>query len=86
MEKEEYLPLYFKWMKTGQIPTEGLCRYFEGEDPLFNLIDPENGSGETYWGCDKYGKGGDYRCATAKVFGPLRQNVILLMAAMNNEL
>lgn len=83
--KENYLDLYYKWMETGKLPEYGLCSIFLHDD-IFNLIDPENGEGITYWGCDEFELGVEYRCETANVFGPLRQNIVLLMAAMNGEL
>lgn len=85
MKNKKYLPLYYKWCKKGIMPCEGLCLIFE-DDEIFNIIDPEDGKMETYWGCDDPEKGPDHRCDTSRVFGPLRQTIVLLMAAMNGEL
>lgn len=84
---KKYLPLYKKWMKTGELPVSGLCSAFHG-DRLFNLIDPENGQMDTYWGYDglqtqhTWINDQDLACK----FTPFRQTIVLLMAAMNNEL
>lgn len=85
MEKR-YLKFYFEWVEDGVLPHgNGLCQLFNG-DEFFDLIDPEFGDMNSYWGCDDYERGSNYRSETANVFGPLRQNIVLLMAAMNGEL
>lgn len=86
----KYLPLYEKWMESGKIPTWGLCSFFE-KDELFKLIDPENGKGITYWGFPEasmcqFDYYPDFLERQHYEFTPLRQTVVLLMAAMNNEL
>lgn len=82
--KNKYLPLYYRWMKTGKLPNQnGLCgelgRTQSGnwsfeENPLFLLLMPDNANTWYYWA------GG-----TGVSFNPLRQNIVLLMAAMNGE-
>lgn len=83
-EKKKYLKLYYEWMTRGRIPNNGLCNCFKVDDELFNLIDPELGEHESYWGYD----GPDLPLIDDlwHSFTPLRQNVVLLMAAMNGEL
>jgi hypothetical protein len=81
--ESKYLKLYYEWIKTGVIPSNGLCSIF-CHDELFQLIDPERGDRITYWGHEAE----NTVCDIEKwyEFTPLRQNVVLLMAAMNNEL
>lgn len=90
MKKKKYLPLYEKWMETGKIEGYGgLCHAFPGSEiGLFEAIG--------YWGywADK----GDTVILTQNVndlekknallyeFTPLRQTVVLFLAAMNDEL
>lgn len=83
MKKKKYLPLYEKWIKTGRLPNNGLCAIFP-QDELFDLIDPEEGAHETYWGYEGSMKVPDLTMWYE--FTTLRQNVVLLMAAMAGEL
>lgn len=89
MKKKKYLPLYEKWVKAGKIPENGLCDIFEN-DSLFSLIDPERGVPETYWGYDDIQE--EHHQLKIPImelwygFTPLRQNIVLLMAALNGEL
>lgn len=92
-KKKKYLPLYYKWMEAGKLPEPGLCNCFDSlgfgqytgvdglydfsEHPLFRLF--KDGMPHKFWASDK----GDYDEYT---FGPTRQNIVLLMAAMNDEL
>ena len=90
MKKKKYLPLYYKWIKTGAIDKNGLCNVFgewnavqrkwEYHDKLFKLMIPTFYTNSTdYWAADDdYGK--------IFGFGPTRQNILLLLAAMNGEL
>jgi hypothetical protein len=90
---EKYLTLYKKWSKNGEIQSDdrgGLCNspigieikeYFEAEGELSTI--------NAYWG---YGGGEEDNYPTptfnkyAYKFTPLRQNMVLLLAAMNKEL
>lgn len=89
--KKKYLPLYYEWMNTG-LPSNGLCESLENSCDLDYF---DNGQGINYWGywADK----GDVRIYSGDVnheermnmlrqFTPLRQNIVLLLAAMNGEL
>lgn len=90
----KYLPLYYRWLKAGRIPertcngnTGGLCGLFD-KDPLFQLLKPIGHELETrtiwgYWGLDGEGH---IEIHQSTPFGPLRQNIVLFMAAMNGEL
>ena len=96
IRKKKYLPLYEKWLEKGTMPFDkkmdvsGLCDYF-GEDSLFQLIIPTNedfnqleseGKSTYLWASDLLWND-DREFYT---FNPLRQNIVLFMAAMNNEL
>lgn len=91
MAKKEtpYLDFYFRHMKNGVLPSNGLCTCFT-HHKLFKLIDPDMGQCLSYWGFDddpsamSVFDGGEVTRWYS--FTQLRQNVVLLMAAMNNEL
>lgn len=84
----KYLRFYERCMKDAMLPRNGLCGSFR-KSKFFKLIDPEYGLGETYWGIeqdvhvDQYSLTWDDKWYA---FSPLRQTIVLLMAAMNNEL
>lgn len=80
----KYLSLYHKWMNKKSFPF--LCNYF-GDDKFLALLRPTceekgthkaEGYGWNAWGILQTDRS-DYPSA-------LRQNIILFMAAMNNEL
>lgn len=97
MKKNEpkYLKLYKEWMEAGKMPEPGLCAKFSDvfgwtlkKYPHFDLIKPDdrekirldiNGLAPSYWGSDSSQE-------LKYIFTPLRQNLVLLMAALNNEL
>ena len=92
--KKKYLDLYYEWMESGEIPekycngnTGGLCGIFD-KDRLFQLLKPTPDELETrriwgYWGLD----GDENNAAPSAIcFNTLRQNIVLLMAAMAGEL
>jgi hypothetical protein len=86
-KKVKYLPMYYAWIKTGMLPSEcGLCFEFGkwnkfsqqwNFDSLFELLHPEPYRG---------GLSDHWAGASSGMFNPLRQNIVLLMAAMNGEL
>lgn len=97
--KKKYLPLYHKWLKQGLIDPiyddvyNGMCHIFE-EDKLFALVRPTPSDLNdlesedlctAYWGslCPKRQFDNTVVCGG---FTSMRQNLVLLMAAMNNEL
>lgn len=89
MKKKKYLPFYYEWIKTGKMSDDGLC-YIFGQDYLFKLFIPNpeeelelerNLLPTIFWG-----KGTIDGLYNGGGFSPLRQNIVLLMAAMNNEL
>jgi len=83
--KKKYLPLYYKWMKQGRIPNDGLCNSLDYSEE-FRLYFANNLRG--YWGYNgesthnlcEIDPEGPYK------FTPLRQNIVLFLAAMNGEL
>lgn len=79
--KTSFLDFYYTSISLGRMPTNGLCHAFK-DNKIFNLIDPEQGLCETYWGADT--QGNEFR--RGYEFTELRQNVVLLCAAINNEL
>lgn len=96
MAKKKYLPLYFEWMKTGQLPYgNGLCFEFDisqgGTDEIFNLFKPLYLSGApAYWAespsMTRISEINLPNHTFGRAFTPFRQNIVLFMAAMNGEL
>jgi hypothetical protein len=87
----KYLPLYKEWIKTGKMPWRGLCGSLPDNEEMSTIFE-DNGMGG-YWGYN--GKNvfssdiwHDDKIFddTVYTFTPLRQNIVLLLAAMNNEL
>lgn len=93
MKRNKHLSFYKDCMKDGkQLPTGQSCIYHGGlcsiahagliSKELLDLFRPEPGV-LAYWGTE-------YNGANLNVlafdFSPLRQTIVLLMAAMNNEL
>lgn len=96
MKKKKYLPLYRKWMKTGLMPEHGLCdsiQYsinYKARQDFVDTFQPAKGylglwgyDGNNYIGYELMPE--QYERIAYK-FNPLRQNMLLLFAAMNNEL
>jgi hypothetical protein len=80
--KKKYLKFYKECMKSGRMPDAGLCFVF-GNDDLFNSMFAYQMEC-FYWGyngTDKYN-----RNKVAFTFTPMRQTIVLFLAAMNNEL
>lgn len=88
----KYLPLYYKWMEKGRLPYDGLCHSITDHKYL-DLFDDGRGG---YWAY--YTEYYDHPIYTQDIkdavlrrelcyaFNPLRQNIVLFLAAMNNEL
>jgi hypothetical protein len=85
--ESKYLKLYYEWM---EYPNHSwfLCHVFGKHDELLNLMSPNDieldehaadGYARYAWGSRQ----GDTKTAQ---FNELRQNIVLFMAAMNNEL
>lgn len=86
MKRGKYLKFHFECLKNGGIPQKGLC--FCGMGELFELMHPIVEDIEELkrhdLPCTWWARGGwEY---TISEYTPLRQNIVLLMAAMNGEL
>lgn len=91
----KYLKFYERCMKSGQLPSSGLCNCFGSfchgtKNKKLSLFDPSDEEYTrlyahnkciTYWGSGL----SSYAPIVGFKFTPLRQNIVLLMAAMNNE-
>lgn len=77
----KYLPFYKKCVESGMMPAPGLCWSLQW-DASIDLFRPKYKSYWHYWATDQ----GDESFEGDKRFNPLRQNIVLFMAAMNNEL
>lgn len=92
MRRKKYLSLYYEWTAKGEIPyveakrTEGgLCSIFPG-NKKFNKLQPDEYDNCGYWGYGKIITRSTSDYDIARKFTPLRQNIVLFMAAMNGEL
>lgn len=92
-KKKKYLLLYYKWMEAGRLPKMGLCNCFPNSNRSFKLLTPtENDkvADNVYWAYGRKVTRHVYSTrfpeATKFKFTPLRQNIVLLMAALNDEL
>lgn len=86
----KYLSLYKKWLRSGELPKNGLCESL-GEPADLLLFEPtfdeamDNGHLFFNWGVsDKDVRASDKICW--KAFNPFRQTVVLFLAVMNKEL
>ncbi len=90
MAKKKYLDLYFAWMDIGRLPDCGLCYSLDiirgtPKDEFFRLIKPHgNTKVSAYWAYGEESFGNHFDIIHK--FTPLRQNIVLLMAAMAGEL
>lgn len=95
MSKKKHLTLYLKFLKTGELENHpkartngGLCSIGINTKELIELFRPDS-YGNCYWA---YGEKWTKKDEESRMkvlsheFTPLRQNILLLMAAMNNEL
>lgn len=80
----KHLKFYYESMNDDIMPFSGLCNcvvqgYLDRE--TFYLMEPENMRGSmAYWAS------GDKDRSYQHIFTPLRQTIVLFMAAINNEL
>ncbi len=84
-----YMDFYYKYAETGKLPKAGLCNCFSADQ--LDLIMPDDYWPWDFWAYDRlYGldvlNNASLRTRVAYTFGPLRQNLVLLLAALNNEL
>lgn len=81
MKRKKYVSLYYKWMETGELSRAGLCTSLDWPEEL-QLFVPKWKSPWSYWA----NEGHPNAKHLSIVFNPLRQNIVLFLAAMNNEL
>lgn len=89
----KYLEFHYECLKTGNLPTNGLCRCL-GESNIEIMVptnDDLNRLKEEklpigYWGCDNIDWTDNYDYDYLTNYTPLRQNIVLFIAAMNGEL
>lgn len=88
MKRKKFLDFYLEHIKYGELPFAGICCCFDEDEEAINQIDlfeptheeaAQYGHGVGWWG-RVVGK------ETLTEFTPFRQNVILFLAAMNDEL
>lgn len=90
-KSKKHLNFYRNTIKEGYMPYSGLCVVANRKNisgKLLEKFEPTNedriqlfeeGKNRTYWGSDS-------TLCRRGVFTPLRQNIVLFMAAMNGEL
>lgn len=88
-KKGKYLKFYEECMENGKIPESGLCKCLDGVDlfrpygsEITELFTTENSF--PYWG-----SGLPWFADSSSLwygFTPLRQNIVLFLAAINGEL
>lgn len=94
MKKEKYLDFYMKCMEDGKMPNGGLCGSIgEGVIRRFKPLEKRPGYGDNwYWGFTGESYTWSFFLSHSEKneivysFSPLRQNIVLFLAAMNNEL
>lgn len=82
--KTPVLDFYYEYLETGHLPTPGLCftaiaNYDELEDFEPKKEDEDEPLFWDYWGLDE-------GYVSFHDFTPLRQNIVLFIAAMRGEL
>lgn len=95
-KKKKYLPLYYEWMESGELPMDGLCYSFVAKrvhcKRQLSMMSPYGDLDDSYgyWGAsDINGESltyDDFMKQRANYFCPLRQTIVLFLAAMNDEL
>jgi len=82
----KYLKFYNLWAESKVMPFGGLCNNFVDSD--INLFRPKNASYWKFWAFNSKEStlSDSYMFRKKYEFTPTRQNIVLLMAAMNGEL
>jgi hypothetical protein len=73
-KNRHYLGYYYQWIERGHMSSRGLCTSLNWPDEL-DLFRPIPVGYFTYWAGPNDGS-----------FTPLRQNIVLFLAAMNGEM
>lgn len=89
----KYLKFYYECLEKGEIPHNGLCNCFgisyddttwapseDYGDDLRLFFPNESGVNSGYWACE-FNSVNNHR-----LFTPLRQTIVLFLAALNGEL
>lgn len=92
--RRSYLELYNEWMRLGHLPSHGLCGSVGEHDYMLSLMSPSKEYSPSYWGYDPEAEDiswynsymGQNPIQVMHEFTPLRQTILLFMAAMNDEL
>lgn len=90
---KKLINLYKEWMETGKIPGNGLCNSMPNDEYKYSLEDfapyssdklgiINDGESRNYWGAGL----SPHHKGVSRDFTPLRQTIVLLICAMNNEL
>lgn len=79
----KYLPLYESWILSGELCNNGLCHSIDDKRYLKLFTPIPEPKDRLYWA---YSGDSSDIITVAKSFCPLRQNIVLFLAAMNNEL
>lgn len=85
---KKYLKFHDQCLLTGWMPKEGLCGCFPNDNHLKHFDPgPDRNGFDYFWAFD----GNDNRIELdstmiAHCYTTIRQNIVLFMAAMNNEL
>lgn len=83
MRKKKYLPLYYKWVKDGEMPGAGLCSSFDYSGLGFDHLTDEFCADQL----DAYSLSWTFfQQSNNYEFNATRQNIVLLLACLNNEL
>lgn len=89
MKKKEkkYLPLYEKWMESDHLPgLSGLCNAFRKIGMSYYELSENLLTHEEAVKLEGYYASGDKNNDFVGKFTPLRQTILLFLAAMNDEL
>lgn len=79
----KHLQFYMDCVKNGEMPKAGLCACSWNDyiyEELLMLFKPDHAGAFSYWASQKKGYTECYK------FNKLRQAIVLLMAAINDEL
>lgn len=94
-KKTPLLDMYKEWLEAGKLPEEGLCKCIKSKahEELLDLFNPsfnervelaQVGFSSMFWGSGLMVSDDHFQIWYS--FTPMRQTILLFMAAMNNEL
>lgn len=82
----KYLPYYKEFIKTGRMSKSGLCKIFPKDDFLELFTPTDCVVNNWHWGSGYDIGSPEHNEIFVFTFTPMRQNILLFMAAMNGEL